>query len=218
MGNIQSEADNGDNAIITFTSFVDNGRGWENGGYAYPNDRHYFRIRGYHSTFREKYLFEIDQDGNIGIGTKSPFAKLHVTDGDVYISDIAKGIIMKSPDGTCWRGTMQNSGQLSFTAVTCPENGGVITFSNDVDINENEEGLNIYPNPVDDYLRVDLSGKKDSITSYSIFNVNGKLLKSGSTSDLQEKIDVSELKAGVYQLKFSDSSSTVLLQKQFVKK
>lgn len=63
----------------------------------------------------------IDSEGYIGIGTKEPNAKLQITDGDIYISDIEKGIIMKSPDGQCWRGVLYNSGNLNFMQVTCPE-------------------------------------------------------------------------------------------------
>ena len=121
MGNILEDGDNNDNAIITVTPFVDNGLGWENNGYDYPTNRHYFRIRGFKSGIGNKYLFEIDQNGNIGIGTEVPKAKLEVADGDIYLSDIEKGIIMKSPDGNCWRGVLDNTGNLNFTQINCPE-------------------------------------------------------------------------------------------------
>jgi hypothetical protein len=62
----------------------------------------------------------IDSKGYIGFGTKNPKAKVEVADGDVYISSIDKGIIMISPDGQCWRGTINNSGTLEFTSVECP--------------------------------------------------------------------------------------------------
>lgn len=58
--------------------------------------------------------------GNVGIGTITPAAKLQVAEGDVYIEDIGKGVIMKSPNGQCWRYTPDNTGQLTPTAVSCP--------------------------------------------------------------------------------------------------
>ena len=63
----------------------------------------------------------INGDGNVGIGTTTPVAKLQVTSGDVYIDDATKGIIMKSPNGNCWRVTIDNTGNMVRTAITCPQ-------------------------------------------------------------------------------------------------
>lgn len=62
----------------------------------------------------------IQKGGNIGIGTVNPKSKLQVTNGDIYIEDIEKGVIMKSPNGQCWRYTPDNTGQLIPTAISCP--------------------------------------------------------------------------------------------------
>ena len=68
--------------------------------------------------------------GNVGIGTDNPKTKLQVTDGDIYVSDINRGIIMKSPDGTCWRGTLDNTGNLFFSPIDCPEGNNYSSISN----------------------------------------------------------------------------------------
>ncbi|UCH15816.1 MAG: hypothetical protein JSV22_07570 [Bacteroidales bacterium] len=62
----------------------------------------------------------IDYKGNVGIGTSVPKSKLEIADGDIYISNINKGIIMKSPDGQCWRITVENDGSLSSSMIPCP--------------------------------------------------------------------------------------------------
>lgn len=62
---------------------------------------------------------------NIGIGHSGYYSsqaksKLHVFNGDVNIDQIGSGIIMKSPNGACWRITIDNAGNLVRTAITCP--------------------------------------------------------------------------------------------------
>jgi hypothetical protein len=56
----------------------------------------------------------------LGLGTETPKAKIEVANGDVYVSDPTKGIILKSPNGSCWRVTMDNTGNFVRTAITCP--------------------------------------------------------------------------------------------------
>lgn len=58
--------------------------------------------------------------GELGIGNTDPRAKLQVTNGDVYIESIGKGVIMKSPNGNCWGMTVDNLGQPVFLSVICP--------------------------------------------------------------------------------------------------
>lgn len=68
----------------------------------------------------------ITKDDKVGIGmgqggTNSiPKSRLQVRDGDIYIDQIGSGIIMKSPNGQCWRMTVSDSGQPVFTAIPCP--------------------------------------------------------------------------------------------------
>ncbi len=64
---------------------------------------------------------EITSNGNVGIGTSEPVEKLQIADGDVYIEDIDKGVIMKSSNGSCWRITVGDDGSLITTLLLeCP--------------------------------------------------------------------------------------------------
>ena len=59
--------------------------------------------------------------GNLGIGTVDPVSRLQVADGDIYIEDINNGVIMKAPNGNCWRMTIQNDGSVKTTVIACPQ-------------------------------------------------------------------------------------------------
>jgi len=64
-------------------------------------------------------------NSNLAIGSydyrqEIPRSRLHVFNGDININDIGKGIIMKSPNGQCWRVTVSNTGTFVSTSITCP--------------------------------------------------------------------------------------------------
>ncbi|MCR9052888.1 MAG: hypothetical protein ACE362_21700 [Phaeodactylibacter xiamenensis] len=73
--------------------------------------------------------FKIGVDGNVPTEIAS-FQKsnyvfsteggIRSTSGDIYIEELGKGVIMKSPNGNCWRVTVSNSGGFISTQVTCP--------------------------------------------------------------------------------------------------
>jgi hypothetical protein len=58
--------------------------------------------------------------GDITANPTLPKSKLHLKTGDIYIEQIGRGIIMTSPNGQCWRITVDNSGNLIRTAIICP--------------------------------------------------------------------------------------------------
>ncbi len=45
---------------------------------------------------------------------------IEVKTGDVYIENIGSGVIMKSPNGNCWRMTVSDAGLPVVTSITCP--------------------------------------------------------------------------------------------------
>jgi len=74
--------------------------------------------------FSKDVLF-IGNNGNVYMGYQSsqtsyPSAKVNVANGDVYLSTAGRGIVMKSPNGNCWRTTVSSTGSLQTQSTVCP--------------------------------------------------------------------------------------------------
>jgi secreted PhoX family phosphatase len=65
--------------------------------------------------------FTASNTNNVGIGTNDPKAKLQVAQGDLSFTSTGTGVIMKSPNGNCWKITVSNTGVLTSVSVPCPE-------------------------------------------------------------------------------------------------
>jgi hypothetical protein len=68
-----------------------------------------------------KRISIMNANGYVGIGTDEPKSQLQVEDGDIYLKNSASGVIMRSPDDTCWRLTVSNAGAPVFTSIPCPQ-------------------------------------------------------------------------------------------------
>ena len=73
-------------------------------------------ILGFRSVNTDNIL-TLKGNGNVGIGTTSPASKLTVTGGDAEVTGSDKGLILESPNGTRYRIQVDNSGNLTTTAV-----------------------------------------------------------------------------------------------------
>ncbi|MBK7223398.1 MAG: hypothetical protein IPH94_19490 [Saprospiraceae bacterium] len=72
-----------------------------------------------------QYGLKLTAEGRIGIGydwneTPPATAKASIKGGDIFINDANKGVILKAPNGTCWRITVSNTGTIISTSVSCP--------------------------------------------------------------------------------------------------
>lgn len=55
-------------------------------------------------------------------GTRGKIRLQYITDvsDNLVLSTVGTGVVIKSPDGTCWRINVSNLGVLSTTSITCP--------------------------------------------------------------------------------------------------
>lgn len=151
--------------------------------------------------------------GNVGIGTTEPKARLQVADGDIFIQDINKGIIMKSPDGNCWRGTVNNSGQLVFVKLDDCEN-----LTDDKPVNQAENSIKISPNPASGYFEVNCSNEDlQKYSTLSLYDISGNAVFSQQLDSTVNRISTSNLKSGTYVIRLygkTDSfSDTIIISK-----
>lgn len=81
---------------------------------------------GMYNNLAAKWTMVIGGTNNfVGFGSQAqvtpvPKSTVHVFSGDVNIEQIGSGIIIKSPNGQCWRVTVDNTGALVTTAIACP--------------------------------------------------------------------------------------------------
>jgi len=154
-------------------------------------------------------MFINAESGNIGVGSEEPVAKFQVKDGDIFIEDINRGIIMKSPDGRCWRGMMNNFGQLEFTEI--PD---CIISSTNAQTLQPGLGVTISPNPVSDRLEVEcrLIGAEARLMNLSGIEISSHPLQQGASF-----IPVHDLKPGMYLLNIVMQGKGLVETHKFVK-
>jgi len=101
----------------------------------------------------------------------------------------------------------------------CPDNitnGPVFDVQLFVGMDDIEAGsINIYPNPAKDYLIMHFPGN-DKFEKYSISDLSGRILKEGTLTSSETRIDIVSLLPGTYLIKIEGEQGTVL--KKILKK
>lgn len=194
------------NGAILFSDMVTSVNNWINGKWGIEYDDQYstgglnfFKPVSSLATERQNFNLFIRNDGHIGIGTGEPSAKLQVTDGDIFIEDIDRGIIMKSPDGNCWRGTLNNQGQLEFSLL--PD---CLTTAVSGNKPEDKPSFRISPNPASGFVQIGCTPEElRDFSEYSLFDSAGNQIKTGILDKTTFTINIQGLATGTYILNFS---------------
>lgn len=123
---------------------------------------------------------------NVGIGIEEPQAKLHI-DGDLLFENNLNGIIMKSEDGNCWKGTISNSGELEFTQVDCET-----LLSGIKSETPKHADIFIYPNPTHGRINIEYTGNKKDLR-LEVKSVAGHLISTHKIDKGENQLDLHNL-------------------------
>lgn len=86
------------------------------------------------------------------------------------------------------------------------------------DLNQLEKNIKIYPNPVEDWLKI--NGILNENINLEIFDLSGKKLINSKSSILNNtlEINVSQLHKGLYVIQIKDKNGQVIFNNKFLKK
>ncbi len=120
---------------------------------------------------------------------------------------------MKSPDGNCWKGVLDNSGQLIFTKVNCPEQ----EIANEIQQLKSSESVLVFPNPADNNITINLAIDQIEKPRYIIYNLNGQVKDNGRIKSGIQTIDISNLSDGIYFLQITDKKGWNIKTQKIIK-
>jgi hypothetical protein len=83
------------------------------------------------------------------------------------------------------------------------------------DINDSEVSLELYPNPVEDVLHLNLESttSMNQELNVQIINITGQILKSQVLQSNITSIATSQLTTGIYFVRILDGTKTIAIQK-----
>lgn len=102
---------------------------------------------------------------------------------------------------------------VTMNGIGCSDTSACVTVSG-IGINDitTDHQFSIYPNPAADFITVKISEK----ATLEILTIQGQIVKTINSSDLQTKIDISDLSNGVYIIKAKTDKDVLI--KSFQKK
>ena len=151
-------------------------------------------------------------NGNAGFGTNEPAAKVQIKDGDIFIEDINRGIVMKSPDGNCWRGTMNNQGMMEFAQVDC----NTLLAGTSESAPNPAAAVKIYPNPAGNQIFISCNTIFKTL-KLEITNMNGQLISTQMLNNPESFIDFSAYQPGAYIFGLTDENGKQVASQKVIK-
>lgn len=169
--------------------------GWIVSGHSNSTDGN---VSGNHGGY-DYWIVKLDENGELdweqnfgGSGDEQSYGIVQANDGGFVITGQSTSNDIDL--------TNNNGGVDIWVLKITPENLGVQDFTNEV---------SLYPNPTSNILHI--NAKNTLVDKIGIYDVLGRLVLASTLED--KKIDVSQLKAGVYFLKAKTSKGKTLIRR-----
>jgi hypothetical protein len=129
--------------------------------------------------------------------------------------DCGTGMAISGATSRVYTATAAGNYQVAVTMAGCTDTSICLSLTmNPLGIGSNEiKSLAVYPSPADNFLVVET--ENISITALTIFDVNGKLISNSTPQNSSVRMDVSNLKSGVYLLKIETANGNEV--RRFIK-
>jgi hypothetical protein len=117
---------------------------------------------------------------------------------------------MKSPNGLCWRGTLNDQGMLTFVQITCPEE-----TSTAVQTSTEPAKLKLYPNPTSGKLIVEtnFTGNQAALILRS---TEGKIVLHETVSGNRTEVNLNHISSGIYLMQLVQNDKVIADEKVVV--
>jgi len=114
---------------------------------------------------------------------------------------------------------IKNKAQIYFDsnpAIVTNTTLNTLAVPNGVSLIQDNRTIQLYPNPADNELLINVSAVSNEATSIAVYSINGQLMKEATLSGLTTRIDISNLNAGLYFVKVSHGNHSDMIK--FVKR
>jgi hypothetical protein len=187
------------------------------------SNQHFWKIEGILSPgFRAKVGFYYDGNKTIG-GTYSYMdTLLTIVNGDSI------RVFYRANAADDWKAVKYMSKIISGTRKGYIELDtlklGEYTFGNSTDTStvglmkniSNKVDVKVYPNPAKQKFTIEFKGDLKTRHTYTIFDVEGKIIMNGDISAKTTVVDISEFTKGTYFIKIENDNSMVYSQKLLI--
>lgn len=129
------------------------------------------------------------------------------SEGNIEMVNPNSGLIMTSPNGSKFKITVDDEGNLETSAAEATGTNQVSSQSN----------IEIYPNPTNGALNININDPAFRESDVEIFDITGNLVFAKRYHIKSFSVETSNLKNGTYLLKLKDENGNLIRSEKFIK-